>query len=226
MLGDFIQLRTFAGNGDGVAAKIQTGFVIRRLRFEHAVARLFGAARLGNDNGQRVLQTVADLGERALHAVGIGIVEEERIHFIFTGPRQRIGNELRPQRRAADADNQKMLELPALLRHHFAAVNLRGERFDALQNLRDLRAQIVGRQIGVAQPIMADHALFVGVGDGAALQFVHLRVGGLQFRLEVGKELVVKRHPRDVERETQVGVGEVKALKAVPELKGIHNCFS
>ena len=43
---------------------------------EHAVAGFRGAAGLGDDDGERGGEFRADVGEDALHAVGIGVVEE------------------------------------------------------------------------------------------------------------------------------------------------------
>ena len=202
VLRDFIELRFFAGDSNGVPPEVQTGLVIGSLRFQHSVAGFFGAARFRDHNRQRIFQIIADFGERAFETVGIGVIEKVRVHFVAARPRQSVGDELRAKRRTADADNEQMLEFAAARRHDFASVNLRCKTLNFVQNRRDLRAQIVGRQLRIAQPVMADSAFFVGIGDGATLQFVHLRIGFLQFRLEIGEEVIAEIHARNVERKT------------------------
>jgi len=79
-------------------------------------------------------------------------------------------------------------------------MNLGSERLDAGQGLIDRLPDFFrGSQGGVPQPVMADHPVFVGIGDGTRLEFVH-RVERLgQARLDLLDELPGEIHPADVE---------------------------
>ena len=69
---------------------------------------------------------------------------------------------------------------------------------------------------------MADHALLVGVGDGAALQRVHGGEGLLHPRLHLREERVVEVHTRDVEAQL-LGLVMVQIFAvALPELCFVH----
>ena len=72
----------------------------------------------------RVLDKAAhgEFGEHRVHAGGIGVVEEEQREPGVAA--DGIGDELRAERRAADADEQDLFEQPAAGRCDGAAVDL------------------------------------------------------------------------------------------------------
>ncbi len=105
-----------------------------------------------------------------------------------------------PERGAADADQQHVGEFRAA-GGDLAAVDGGGEVLDIGLGLLDFLAQFRGgRKRGIAQPVVADHALFVGVGDGAGLQLAHGGEGLGGERLHFGQEIVAETHPADIER--------------------------
>jgi len=65
---------------------------------------------------------------------------------------------------------------------------------------------------------MADPAVFVRVGDGAAFERSHFDEGLLDARLHEGEELVREPHSAEVEREAQVRVFGVVFLETAPQL--------
>ena len=79
-------------------------------RLEHAVARLRGAAGLRDDDDERLGEPLAEAGEHAVDAVGVGVVEEVRASARSSGAAEGVGDELRPERRAADADHEQVAE--------------------------------------------------------------------------------------------------------------------
>ena len=51
-------------------------------------------------------------GQHLVHAVRVGVIEEMEGHFVRGGLAEGVGHELRPQSRAADADDQQILKRP------------------------------------------------------------------------------------------------------------------
>lgn len=65
-----------AGDGDGVFGEVEVCLLVGVACFEHAVACFWGAAGFGDDDGEGVGECGADVGEGALDAVWVGVVEE------------------------------------------------------------------------------------------------------------------------------------------------------
>ena len=75
--GELVELGAGAGDGDGVFAEVEAGGFAGGFGFEHAVAGFRGAAGFGNHHDQRAVEAgFGELGEHAVHAVGVGVVEE------------------------------------------------------------------------------------------------------------------------------------------------------
>lgn len=53
-------------------------------------------------------------------------------------------------------------------------------------------------EVGVAKPVMADHAVFVGVCDGSLFEGVHVLESFLNFGFHGGEEVVGEGHAADV----------------------------
>ena len=138
--------------------------------------------------------------EHRVHAGGVGVVEEEDRQAGVTA--DGFGDELRAERRAADADEQDLLEHPAAGRSDGAGVDFRGEVLERGERSVDGFLQIWrGRQVRVAQPVVADHAAFIGVGDGAAFERLHVGEGLLDFRLHgAGKSAPISISERSREK--------------------------
>ena len=110
-----------------------------------------------------------------------------------------------PERGAADADDQQLAELPAgpaiSPLWTLAAKSLMAARVAVISS----RISGVGASCGRAQPVMADHAVLVGIGDGALFQGGHGGERLLHRRLHAGEEVVRKGDPADVEGEPEAG---------------------
>src|SRR4051794_23341212 len=89
---------------------LQTGGVERGRGFELAVARFGSAAGFRNDNHESLRQLTAQTGENVIDAVRIGVVEERNREFVLARISQRMTHELRPERRAANADHEEVFE--------------------------------------------------------------------------------------------------------------------
>ena len=88
-----------------------------------------------------------------------------------------------------------------------------GERF-----LNGLTQFLLRRERGVAQPVMADHALFVGIRDRALLQLRHRGEGLLHARFHLREEVVRKVDAAKVDGQAERREVREMFLEAVPEL--------
>ena len=218
LLCDEVKLGALTGNGDELFRVVEPRRLERSLRLEHAVARFRGAAGLGDDDDQSLLKARPELLKHAVHAVRVSVVEEGHPQLVAAAlePAEGVGDKLRSKRRTTDADDKDFLEL-ARRAHDLALMHLGGEGLDGFQRGGDGGAEFgIGRQFGCAQPIVADHAVLVGVGDGAGLECRHVGERLLQLRLQRGRKIIRERHAADVERQTELGVGVVERLEAVP----------
>jgi len=85
-----------------------------------------------------------------------------------------VADELRAEGRAADADHEEVLEFAARTSDR-AAMDFRDEVVDRGERAGDLGRDFASRrQMWRAQPVMADHAVLVGVGDGAFFERGHV----------------------------------------------------
>ena len=81
----------------------------------------------------------------------------------------------------------------------------------------DLSSQFrLGCERCVAEPIVADHAILVGVGDGAGLEFLHGLVGCLDLGLHFGEKVVAEVDTADVDREIEVLEFKIVLVEAFP----------
>ena len=101
---------------------------------------------------------------------------------------ERRVHELGPERRAADADDQQVEKWPRSPRTRELCTSPANFLMRASVSSISLRSSGVGARSRVAQPIVADHALLVGVGDGAAFERVHRGEGLLHRRLHLRQE--------------------------------------
>jgi len=111
----------------------------------------------------------------------------------------------------------------------FAGVDIGGEGFDGGDGAGDFGAEFGGGGAGgVAEPVMADHALFIGIGDGAGFELVHGGEGLFHGGCEAREEGVVEGHAGDVQRQAEGGAGTEVFFVALPILGGgqTHGCTS
>src|SRR4051812_29131224 len=117
-----------------------------------------------------------------------------------------MADQLWTERRPADADDEEILEL-ALWTGDLPVVHLGREVLDRGEGRRDFAAdRRIGRELWRAQPVVPDHALLVGIRDGARFELRHRLERPLYPRLHGGEKIVRKRHPRNIERNAEVGV--------------------
>ena len=123
-----------------------------------------------------------ELVEDVLEAVRVGVVKYVQRHATT----ERARNELGTKGRTADADEQQLFEVAALMK-------VGGEGLDVGDCAGDLVANLgCGRKVGIAKPVMAHHAFLVGVRDCAFLKRVHGGERLLHARLHGFKEAVIE----------------------------------
>jgi hypothetical protein len=194
-----MELAPLTGHRDRVLLEREASPAIGFLGLEHPIARLLRSTRLGDDDRERLVQALADGAERAIDAVRVGIVEEERTHRIAVR-HERRSNEFRSEGRAANTDHQKILEPRRALGDDRSLVHIGRKLHDACvrrcDGISNLRARREGR---VTQPIVADHAVLVGVGDRPFFELVHRAERSLDWPVHAIEEAIVEPHPTDVD---------------------------
>jgi hypothetical protein len=201
-----------------MSGKGEAGLFVSGFGFEHSVAGFFGAAGLGNDQTKGLAQRSVELIQDAIHAVGVGIVEEEQPDFVGFRVAERMRDELRSESRAADADEQQLGER-AIYSVNSSSVHVCRKLFDSSDRVLDFGADFgVRRQFRIAQPIMANHPVFVGVGDGAFFEGVH---GDKRLVHPAGHflEVIIRKiDPAQINRQADLRKGGVVALESLPGL--------
>ena len=164
-----VELAAGAGDGDRLGPEPQARGLPAGLGLAQGVARLGGAAGLGHHDDQGAVEAVAEARPRAVEAVRVGVVDEMDAEPVGRAA-ERVGQQLGTERRAADADDEEVGE-GASRTADLARVDPRRERRDVPPGRPDGRGDLGGRgELGRAQPVVADLAVLVGVGDRAGLE--------------------------------------------------------
>jgi len=167
-----VQQRAWRGDRDRARREREALLLHRAFDLEHAVASLRRAARLADDDDQRVVQRAEAL-ELQVGALGGGVVEHAQRHRRL-GPPEHVGEQHRAKRAAADAAQHDLGERAALGRGDAAAVHGLHERLDAGDRSGDRVLEFgLGREPRSTQPEVADHALLVLVGHRACFEPLH-----------------------------------------------------
>src|SRR6476659_2466975 len=99
-----------------------------------------------------------------------------------------------------------------------AGMDISGELFDPRVSFLDVPAQSrTQRPRGIAQPVVTNHAVFIGIGGCARLQLPHLRERLLRPRTHRSQEIVSEPHPTDVDGKTDFAVADKILLEALPQ---------
>ena len=197
-----VEQAPFARHSSGMPAEAEPCGGVDGCGLEHAVARFLGAAGLGDDERQGLVDLFPDPIEDPVDPVGIGVVDEMRPHAVRR-PAESVGNELRSEGRASDADHEKVREGRLALRPDAGRVHVAGERLDRRQCRLDRASdRRVGGERGRPQPVVSDHSVLVGVGDRALLEGRHGLERPLQGPAHPIDEPVGKVHPAHVDRES------------------------
>ena len=109
LLREAMEPAALAGDGDRVPAEVEAQRFVGRRRLEHAVTGLRRPSGLGDHHRQRGTEVLSQRQQRAIDAVGVGVVQEMRLDTV-TWTAQGVGNELRAQGGAADSDHQQPVE--------------------------------------------------------------------------------------------------------------------
>ncbi len=219
--GVLIELGTHTGDGGGVAAEIESGGFIGGFRLQHAVAGLGGAAGFGNDEDEGAVQADdGELGDDGIHPGGVGVVEEVegKPRVLADG----FGNELRAERGTADADEQDLFEMATGWRGDGAGVDFFREALQVVDGIGDGAAQFLGRgEGGIAQPVVADHAAFIGVGDGTGFDGFHVGEGLGDLWLERGDVGGLDVHQGEIEGKSVLRIADETLVVGLPGHGGI-----
>ncbi len=217
VLGDgvFVELATEAGDGDGVAGEVEAGGAVSGFGFEHAVAGFFGAAGFGDDDGEGGGQFLADFSENAADAVGVRVVEERDFEGRIGGG-DGFGDELGAEGGAADADDEDAGEFATCSGGDVAGVNIGCELKGGGEGRVDFGFEFGRGEGGVAQPVVADHTIFVRIGDFTGFDGAHGGFGGGDFAghlIEVtGRDV----DAAEVDGEAEIGVADEGLIELVP----------
>src|SRR4029077_12735585 len=140
-------------------------------------------------------------------------------HWVAGVPKG-VGDKLRAEGRAADADDQKMAEF-LRRRRDITGMDLSGKLFDPRIRFFDIVSQAGSRsQSRIAQPIVTNHTALIRVRDRAGFELPHFRKGPLRPRTHRLQKIIGKSHPTDVDRETNLAIAQKIPLKALP--KRVH----
>ncbi len=170
---------------------------------EHAVARFGGRARFRNDDDEEGFEML-DCRERLFDALWVGVIEEMDAHGVVWG-RECRGNPLGAKGGTADADDEEVGVFFAVGGAEVARVDAFGEFFDVFADFFDFAADFsIGGDARVAEPVMTDSAVFVGIGDGAGFELCHFVEGARELRRHRGEEIIVEFHSTDIERKIDI----------------------
>ena len=116
-----------------------------------------------------------------------------------------------------------MPELSAFLRRDLSGVHVGGELFDTGVRVLDVRPQLrCWRELGIAQPVMADHPLLVWIRDRARLQLAHVQIRLFDARSHFLKKFIREPHPADVGGKIEIVVAKEIFLETRPERRRSH----
>ena len=142
-----------------------------------------------------------------------------RFKFVRAWIAQGMGDKLRAKCRATNA-NQQIVFKRTTLAADFPSVNFGGKILDPGGGFFDLPADCQrGRERGIPQPIMTDHAVFIGIRDGALFQRRHVGQRLLHARFHAREKLVGHVHAAQVHRQTNLGIFGVILLESLPPLQ-------
>ncbi len=132
-----------------------------------------------------------------------------------------LGDKLRPERGTADADEQKLLEGLTIGSFHLARMHLRGEGLEIRERTSDRLFQLRRRrEIRIAQPVVADHPAFVGIGDRTGFQRRDVGKSLVDFRSHAAVKLRPDVHQREIERKAELRVAEERLIVGLPGHRG------
>ncbi|MPM22535.1 hypothetical protein SDC9_68990 [bioreactor metagenome] len=200
-----VEFAAFHGDGAGVVGVVQLARPVGVFEHDQIVFGLLSAAGFGDAELKRGFeveqrQQIADAG-------GVGVVQKvdfETVaalfaaHLIPIGAVQRKLEQLRAERRAADAVEHHRVEALAGAAAKFAATDSGGEFLDRVEQRRGPVLGAIGE--------MSHLAVFIGILDGAGFQRAHFTDCQRKFVLQPGERLFGNIHPAEIDCEAAVGI--------------------
>ena len=175
---------------------------------EHAVASLGRSAAFGADDGESFGEFAFELPSTRAMPSGSVLSMKMDVHFVGAWLAQGIGDKFRAEGAAADADRENVGEAVRLGGLIFPeCMSAANYLIEARVSVISLAISFVGARFGIAQPIMADHAILIGIGDRAFLQLIHRGKGFFDRRFHFREECVIKMHPAHIQCQIKRGNG-------------------
>ena len=161
-----------------------------------------------------MFEVAPDGSQVAIHSVGISVVEEPGFYGGLCA--ESFVDELGTESRSADADDEDVFEESALGWGDFAGVNFCREGFQRDDGFGDLSFDLVIRsKVGIAEPVVADHTLFIGVCDATGFEVFEMCKSGGDLIAHAGAELIGEIHAGEIQAEAEIGVAEKRLGIAV-----------
>jgi len=136
--------------------------------------------------------------------------------LVPAGLTQRVADELRAESRTADADHEEVLEFAARA-GDCAGMDFGREVVDRGERAGDLSRDFPGgSQVRGPQPVVADHAVLVGIGDGALFERSHVGERLFHRHFDFREKAVGERHAADIERHAERGVVVIELFETGP----------
>src|SRR6266480_6984180 len=111
-----------------------------------------------------------------------------------------------------------MLESFAVFGCDFSGVNIGRKLFDTLVRFLDVSAKLLTWcQRGIAEPVMANHAFLIGIGDRSRFELFHRSERLFDPWLHLLEEIIRKSHPADIDGKIEIAVVQKILLKKLPE---------
>src|SRR6266436_9393556 len=105
----------------------------------------------------RLGEQIVDSLEDAVEPVGVRIIQKKDVHWIARRPKC-VWHQLRSERRAADSDQQHMLEAFSIFGRDFSGMDIFGEFLNPVDGPFNFLANFRGwRKRRIAEPVMTNH---------------------------------------------------------------------
>ena len=198
----FVQFGAHPRDGNRLGREFHTVLFKEVLGHQHAVAGFRRAAGLGDDHDERFFQRQGF--QHSVHAIRVRVIQEEHVQ---PSGRDGVRHQFRAKGGTADANDEGGGVLFRAGRRDFAVQNIPAEGLDVRQRSINGGFQFRrGSQCGVAQPVVAHHAFFIRVGNGAGFQRLHVGERPVYPPLHGGQEGVVQRKFGKVKGDAQFRV--------------------
>ena len=211
-----VELAVQHGDRDGLTRPLAAVGLDPVTGLFHAQVRFRRATGFAHRHHQRCLQLLSEGFQHGAHAVGIDVVEEVK-RQTFPMALECPDHQKRAEAAAADADPEHIRERFPVGGLDGAAEHVLAERFDLIDLAGHMNAHLLGGgQLGMAQPVVTDLALLIGIRDRTGLQLLHRRKGLVEARLQLIEMGGVEMHPAHIKPESEIVVVPDQITKSLP----------